>query len=250
MRERPTGPRSIIEDIPLSEIAGEGALLGLPETQSEVDNLTEYNTAHNRRISMLGITDDANYKKNKNKRKRKMVTFNEEEIIINPEDIDPSVGRFRNLIQSVIVQPMTTKRQKLDVLMPPPSLDSIKASHVYSVPAISLYQGISEPLHDKSTKSAEVDALSVGAFGSKFMILPNPAPEVSSDIIGTSAAASGKAYLVIHFVLPFINYFFQLHLKMKPRKRSHPTSQKRKSTPKRHGPDGSHLWESRAFFRI
>lgn len=60
--------------------ANEGALLGLPESQTELDvscsdkniemlkileiitflfqNLTEYNTAHNRRISMLGITDD------------------------------------------------------------------------------------------------------------------------------------------------------------------------------------------------
>lgn len=55
---------NIIEDIPMSDnVAGEGALLGLPETQTELDNLTEYNTAHNRRISMLGITDDSNYKK-------------------------------------------------------------------------------------------------------------------------------------------------------------------------------------------
>lgn len=67
-----------MEDIPLSE-STEG-MLGLPESQTELDvihsisykryvsflkasilfqNLTEYNTAHNRRITMtIGISDD------------------------------------------------------------------------------------------------------------------------------------------------------------------------------------------------
>jgi nuclear inhibitor of protein phosphatase 1 len=39
------------------------------------------------------------------KKKRKSVIINEEEQVINPEDIDPSVGKFRNLIQSTIVIP-------------------------------------------------------------------------------------------------------------------------------------------------
>lgn len=51
-----------MEDIPMNDSV-EGALLGLPESQTELDNLTEYNTAHNRRISMLGITDDSTLKK-------------------------------------------------------------------------------------------------------------------------------------------------------------------------------------------
>lgn len=50
----------------------------------------------------------------KNKRKRKGVQFNEDEIIINPEDIDPSIGRFRNLIQSTVV-PVAAKRTKFDI---------------------------------------------------------------------------------------------------------------------------------------
>lgn len=122
--------------------SGEGALLGLPESETDLDvrficfvlflqhssieaisfflytlfskiqNLTEYNTAHNRRISMLGITDDVKMKKNKNnKRKRRNVTFNDEECIINPEDVDPNVGRFRNLIQSTVVP---TKRSRIE----------------------------------------------------------------------------------------------------------------------------------------
>lgn len=60
---------------------------------------------------MLGITDDVKLKKNKNKRKRRNVTFNDEECIINPEDIDPNVGRFRNLIQTTVVP---TKRSRIE----------------------------------------------------------------------------------------------------------------------------------------
>jgi nuclear inhibitor of protein phosphatase 1 len=65
-------------------------------------NLTEFNTAHNRRISMLGIPDEE-IRPTSRKRKKKGVVFNEEEEVINPEDVDPSVGRFRNLIQSTVV---------------------------------------------------------------------------------------------------------------------------------------------------
>jgi nuclear inhibitor of protein phosphatase 1 len=48
---------------------------------------------------MLGISDDAL----KPKRKRTRIHFNEDEQIINPEDIDPSVGRFRNLIRTTVI---------------------------------------------------------------------------------------------------------------------------------------------------
>ena len=46
------------------------------------------------------------------KKKKKSVSFNEEEDIINPEDIDPSVGRFRNMIQTVVVIPNKVNLRK------------------------------------------------------------------------------------------------------------------------------------------
>ena len=72
-----------------------------------MQNLTEFNTAHNRRISMLGIADDDNSVKNAPgvKRKKRSITFNDEEEVINPEDIDPNVGRFRNLVHTSLVIP-------------------------------------------------------------------------------------------------------------------------------------------------
>lgn len=67
-----------------------------------LQNLTEFNTAHNRRISMLGIQDDE-IRNSSRKRRKKGVSFNEDEEIINPEDVDPSVGRFRNLVHTTVV---------------------------------------------------------------------------------------------------------------------------------------------------
>ena len=53
---------------------------------------------------MLGIADeDASGRNGSRKRKKRSITFNEEEEVINPEDIDPSVGRFRNLVQTTVI---------------------------------------------------------------------------------------------------------------------------------------------------
>ena len=56
IRERPqAGPRPIMEELERSAASdSDGRLMGLPETESELDNLTEFNTAHNRRITMIG----------------------------------------------------------------------------------------------------------------------------------------------------------------------------------------------------
>lgn len=55
---------------------------------------------------MLGIADDDSGNKNVGgKRKKRSITFNEEEEVINPEDVDPSVGRFRNLVHTSLIIP-------------------------------------------------------------------------------------------------------------------------------------------------
>ena len=75
LRER-IKTQNIVEDLPMSEVGN------LPDNQDDVDNLTEYNTANNRKISTLGINEAITGKKGA---KRKRVHFNEEEIVINPE---------------------------------------------------------------------------------------------------------------------------------------------------------------------
>ena len=86
--------KSAAKDSSTGEVGG-GRLLGLPETETELDNLTEFNTAHNRRITMLGISDGDGPGGGSAKKKRKIrIYFNEEEDVINPEDVDPSIGRY------------------------------------------------------------------------------------------------------------------------------------------------------------
>lgn len=123
------------------------------------------------------------------------MTFNEDEIIINPEDVDPSIGRFRNLVQTTVV-PTTTKKLKLDM-----NAVASSASMTFSLssptdlhknilhPTIlspSLYAGLpptaidlDHPLHSHpSTSSSE--EISLNPFGSKLgLLLPNPAPEIT-----------------------------------------------------------------------
>lgn len=198
IRERPTvGSRSnIMEDIPMMDTS-DGTYLGLPESQTELDNLTEYNTAHNRRISMLGITDETStFKKNmKNKRKRKGVQFNEDEIIINPEDVDPNIGRFRNLIQSTVI-PVAAKRTKLEIntmgIASPSSSKSLQHPHSL-VP--SLYHGIDDQPADgrggvvsgNAGFNFDMDTTPSGLTSKLGIILPNPAPDVNP--ISTSVSS-------------------------------------------------------------
>ncbi len=51
------------------------------------------------------------------RRKKKSVVFTEEVDIINPEDIDPSIGRFRNMISTSIVIPNKVFLQTFSCLM-------------------------------------------------------------------------------------------------------------------------------------
>ncbi|VDO18757.1 unnamed protein product [Heligmosomoides polygyrus] len=70
-------------------------------------NVTEYNTALNRRIPQLPISVEEARRK---KRPRGNVAFIEQEEIINPEDVDPSIGRFRNLVATAIISNNPAKR--------------------------------------------------------------------------------------------------------------------------------------------
>ncbi|KAK7508309.1 hypothetical protein BaRGS_00000548 [Batillaria attramentaria] len=112
-RPQPIGPGGLDED-GTKQSEKEGNLLGLPESETELDNLTEFNTAHNRRIASLAeVVDVPNPLKRKPKTTH--VSFADEEEIINPEDIDPSIGRFRNLVSTTVIP---SKRAKLDVSGP------------------------------------------------------------------------------------------------------------------------------------
>lgn len=117
LREKPAMPSSNLKQSENSEKMEEeteegskGGLLGLPESDTELDDLTEFNTAHNKRISSLGIEEGsanlAGVTSLKRKRRSSLsVAFREGEEIINPEDIDPTVGKFRNMIQTTVIVP-------------------------------------------------------------------------------------------------------------------------------------------------
>ncbi|KAL5963641.1 Nuclear inhibitor of protein phosphatase 1 [Taenia solium] len=79
----------------------------LPQSEVELDNLTQFNTAHNRRIAVSDMqppTVSAVQRGRRNSLNRRLsVHFSDIEEVINPEDVDPSIGRFRNLVQETFI---------------------------------------------------------------------------------------------------------------------------------------------------
>lgn len=199
IRERPSGNTGgIMEDLPSME--AEGALLGLPETQTELDNLTEFNTAHNRRISMLGIsTDDGadaikppgtGLKRSAStgghsgpiKKQKRGVSFNEDVDIINPEDIDPTVGRFRNLIKTTIVPTANSLGTRKMKLQNPDEGHHHSLRLTELARAAPLYADLPAPTSHVTPVSASMSLL-----GARLgLSLPNPAPDV--DLSGLEGA--------------------------------------------------------------
>lgn len=124
---------------------------------------------------MLGISDDTEKRNNNRKRKRRGVSFNEDEEIINPEDIDPSVGRFRNLIQTTVI-PTTQKRQKMSEAIGIPSDFKIPKSIHANIP--QLYQDLPPETNSMTPGVASMYSSLSSRLG---MSLPNPAPDVDME---------------------------------------------------------------------
>ncbi|CAL8097110.1 unnamed protein product [Calicophoron daubneyi] len=102
----PMGP----QNRPNDDLTGGDDSLGLlnsqlPQSEVELDNLTEFNTAHNRRIaSIVDVASNPALSFSKiRKRSLNSVHFSDADEIINPEDVDPSIGRFRNLVQETFI---------------------------------------------------------------------------------------------------------------------------------------------------
>jgi nuclear inhibitor of protein phosphatase 1 len=149
----------------------DGGLLGLPETENELDNLTEFNTAQNRRISMMGIPKEETFIK---KRRKIHITFNEEEDVINPEDVDPSIGRFRNLVQSTVI-PKASRQQSAGFGLgtaPTSSHHHLRVALAGPGP-----EGPSAPpgLYEEEEASGPFSTTLSSSLG---LSLPNPAPEI------------------------------------------------------------------------
>ncbi|KAL3116051.1 hypothetical protein niasHT_007351 [Heterodera trifolii] len=83
-----------------------------PQKQNELDDATEMNTINNRQIAPIPQTlSEARQKL----RLRPRVKFNEEEEVINPEEVDPKIGRFRNMVRTAVIPSSNSNRRQRDV---------------------------------------------------------------------------------------------------------------------------------------
>jgi hypothetical protein len=78
-REKPQ-PVALLQD---ESMEGDGGtLLGITDLDNEVDDITQYNTAHNRQISIVGVSDSGIARRRH--QRSNSVTFSETEEVINP----------------------------------------------------------------------------------------------------------------------------------------------------------------------
>ncbi|KAL4237091.1 Nuclear inhibitor of protein phosphatase 1 [Mactra antiquata] len=169
IRERPQNKGQ--GDEPEKSGENEANLLGLPENETELDNLTEFNTAHNRRSMPLTENKDI---KNPLKRKHRAIhiSFSEEDQIINPEDVDPSIGKFRNLVSTSFI---AAKRPKIDTGLNQGSMTDNITKRLQSF-------SYSQSLYDTMPGSGLTAANSFSMAAKLGVPLPNLAPNVDEEI--------------------------------------------------------------------
>ncbi|KAH9280561.1 Nuclear inhibitor of protein phosphatase 1 [Echinococcus granulosus] len=150
----------------------------LPQSEVELDNLTQFNTAHNRRIAVSDMqppTVSAVQRGRRNSlNQRHSVHFSDIEEVINPEDVDPSIGRFRNLVQETFIPNKARlgadKHEGADIgiAAPKPSLTPPTSSNT-------------ETATNQSTRSAAAVSNPSFTLAAKLGLpMPNLAPEIDS----------------------------------------------------------------------
>ncbi|XP_015672077.1 nuclear inhibitor of protein phosphatase 1 [Protobothrops mucrosquamatus] len=191
LREKPqTLPSAVKGDEKMTSEDDElKGLLGLPEEETELDNLTEFNTAHNKRISTLTIEEgNLDIQRPKRKRKNSRVTFSDDDEIINPEDVDPSVGRFRNMVQTAVV-PVKKKRMDNSGSL---AVDEAATRRMQNFPyGGGLYGGL-PPTHNEA--GAQTHTIhGTALIGGLPMPYPNLAPDVDLTPVAPSTVAMNPA---------------------------------------------------------
>lgn len=89
------------------------------EFDSEMEKCTMKNTDNNKIIN-CNFSDNYKIKKKSNK-KNLNIKFSDESIIINPEDVDENIGKFRNMVQYTIIGSNKIMTETVDGAMKIPS---------------------------------------------------------------------------------------------------------------------------------
>jgi len=134
----------VFKDKPLEKDKSEQ--IELPEEEEELDNLTEYNTARNKKLVQMPVEEQPKTKS----KKRKSVTWNNEEDVINPEDVDPSIGKFRNSCSVTIIPAKRARPGSTPSMNTVPKRTTIAQNFApkRQEPKPSLYQNLPSSLPD------------------------------------------------------------------------------------------------------
>ncbi|CAJ0938174.1 unnamed protein product, partial [Mesorhabditis belari] len=138
-------------------------------TDIQLEQVTEYNTAQNRRITAVPISNEEARRK---QRPRGNVAFIEQEDIINPEDVDPTIGRFRNLVTTAIISSASAVKRPNQSSGPEPARKIVRPTREASryqapisttlnitlnaAPDLELYKALPKPITESMTPMAAI----------------------------------------------------------------------------------------------
>lgn len=138
-------------------------------------------------MSALRISDG---EVRRTKKRRKSVAFRDENEIINPEDVDPTVGKFRNLIQTAVI-PKRQKKARFEAFRN----DSSQPGPIGPCPSDHQFESSNSSDNSRSESLAVCSTL-LGKFS-----MPNPAPDVEFDSLGPSLPSTITTTTTPAFVL-------------------------------------------------
>ncbi|XP_077867049.1 LOW QUALITY PROTEIN: nuclear inhibitor of protein phosphatase 1-like [Saccoglossus kowalevskii] len=183
-----------------------GGLLGLPEEETELDNLTEFNTAHNKRLGVAGNVEDTGGTTDitrpplKRKRKNSHVSFQDGEEVINPgKGNEP----YKSVIcMFVIFSVILHRKRKLRVCPTQAWRRTLHAGYkVFPTHALSML--ISRHLvmnrcrYHPLRRPPPTGPYPTTPGGASFNFVPNLAPEVGPSVEPTSPSQAQAAPVTV-----------------------------------------------------
>nr|XP_002736759.1 PREDICTED: nuclear inhibitor of protein phosphatase 1-like [Saccoglossus kowalevskii] len=165
-----------------------GGLLGLPEEETELDNLTEFNTAHNKRLGVAGNVEDTGGTTDitrpplKRKRKNSHVSFQDGEEVINPGKGNKK--KTESVPNPSMAENITRRLQSF----------SYTRSLYADLPASSDEQMQISPTSPTTPPTGPYPTTPGGA---SFNFVPNLAPEVGPSVEPTSPSQAQAAPVTV-----------------------------------------------------
>lgn len=145
----------------------------------------------------------------RSKKRSKSVAFKDEEEVINPEDVDPTIGKFRNLVQTSVIPNKKVKPDFASTMFGTGSSGSSSSAMLTECDPSPFNDNHTNHYsnHSQSNHSSRSQSFASNMLLGKFQI-PNPAPDIDLDRQPQQSIASAPAVPSVGVVASMVNDSF------------------------------------------